>query len=540
MTKSKTRRKTVVVSAAGASTVGLSEPAPKPEAVAVIDIGASAVRLVVAEIRPGERPFVVEEASRGVLLGKDTFSSGRIGPQSMEAALKALEGFRRLMDVYGVARYRAVATSAVREAANSDTFLDRVQLRTGLVVEIIDGSEESRLTYLAVRDRMKGHPALDAPHTLLVEVGGGSADLTLLENARPKYSGVYALGSVRMRQGLGAAQRTHNRLVRVMGRHITNVVDDICNEMPLRSAEHLIALGQDVRFVAQELVDAPEGSVREVPREAFLEFCSRIETLDEADLIDRYGLSPVDAETLVPALLVHRALLVETAALAVTVPDVSLRVGLLADLVGANVEANLTDFGTQVLASAEALGEKYRYDASHARAVAGLSTRLFDELQEEHGLPRRDRLLLEVTALLHDIGLFVGLRAHHKHSQYLISASEIFGLTSDDKDVIANVARYHRRGMPQRSHLPYIALDRQDRVRVNKLGAILRVANALDAEHLQKIRTLTLRREENGWVLDIEGTGDLSLERMAAESRADLFQDAFGKRLLVRGAGVQT
>ncbi|MCX6545996.1 MAG: HD domain-containing protein [Acidobacteria bacterium] len=516
------------------------ESTPNPEAVAVIDIGASAVRLVVAEVRPGQRPFLIEEASRGVLLGKDTFSSGKIGAPSMEAALKALEGFRRLMDTYGVARYRAVATSAVREASNSDTFLDRVQLRTGLLIEIIDGSEESRLTYLAVRDRLKGHPALDAPHTLLVEVGGGSADLTLLESAKPKYSGVYALGSVRMRQGLAAAQRPHDRSVRVMSRHIANIVTDICNEMPLRKAEHVIALGQDVRFVAQELVDAPEGHVREVPREAFLEFCSRIEKLDEDELVDRYGLSPVDAETLVPALLVYRALLVETAAAAVIVPDVSLRVGLLTDLVGAGVEGDLTDFGAQALASAESLGEKYRYDARHARAVASLATRLFDQLQEEHGLSRRDRLLLEVTALLHDIGLFVGLRAHHKHAQYLISASEIFGLTSDDKDVIANVARYHRRALPQRSHLPYIALDRQDRVRVNKLAAILRVANALDAEHAQKIRNLTLRREENGWVLDVDGTGDLSLERMASEARADLFLDVFGMRLLVRGAGVQS
>jgi exopolyphosphatase/guanosine-5'-triphosphate,3'-diphosphate pyrophosphatase len=280
--------------------------------------------------------------------------------------------------------------------------------------------------------------------------------------------------------------------------------------------------------------------VREVPREAFLEFCSRIEKLDEEELVDRYGLSPVDAETLVPALLVYRALLVETAAAAVIVPDVSLRVGLLTDLVGAGIEGDLTDFGAQALASAESLGEKYRYDARHAHAVASLATRLFDQLQDEHGLSRRDRLLLEVTALLHDIGLFVGLRAHHKHAQYLISASEIFGLTSDDKDVIANVARYHRRALPQRSHLPYIALDRQDRVRVNKLAAILRVANALDAEHAQKIRNLTLRREESGWVLDVDGTGDLSLERMAGEARADLFLDVFGTRLLVRGAGVQS
>src|SRR5215470_19661839 len=124
-------------------------------------MGASAIRLMVAEAPPGKPIRILEEASRGVLLGKDTFTNGRLGAATIEATLKALEGFRRIMDGYGVVRYRAVATSAVREALNRDTFLDRVRLRTGLDVEIIDGSEENRLTYMAVRDRLRGQPALD-------------------------------------------------------------------------------------------------------------------------------------------------------------------------------------------------------------------------------------------------------------------------------------------------------------------------------------------------------------------------------------------
>lgn len=516
------------------------QPVGPPEAVAVIDIGASAVRLVVAELRQDGKPFVIEEVSRGVLLGKDTFSTGRIGAASLEAALKALEGFKRLMDDYAVTRYRAIATSAVREAANADTFIDRVQIRTGLQIEIIDGSEESRLTYLAVREQLGGHPALSAGHTLLVEVGGGSADLTLLAGERPKHSGVYALGSVRMRQGLGHWLGENDRRVSMMTRHIGNIVGDIHRDMPLRSAQYMIALGQDVRFAAQELVDVPDSAAREVPREAFIEFCGKIEKLDEDTLVDRYGLSPVDAETLVPALLVHRALLVETSARTITVPDTTLRAGLLVDLVGRGAESDLADFSRQVLASAESLGEKYRYDARHARVVARLATRLFDELQAEHGLPRRDRLLLEVAALLHDVGLFIGMRSHHKHVQYVLQASEIFGLSGDDRDVIGNVARYHRRGLPQKAHPPYMALDRQDRVRVNKLAAILRVANALDSEHLDKIRDVRVVREEGEWVLLADGTGDLTMERLAATARADLFTDVFGCKLVVRITGGQS
>jgi exopolyphosphatase / guanosine-5'-triphosphate,3'-diphosphate pyrophosphatase len=520
-----------------------SGPPPRPETVAVVDIGASAVRLLVAEITPCQRPFIVEEVARGVSLGKDTFSTGRIGSSAMEAALHALEGFKQLMDEYRAARYRAVATSAVREAANADTFLDRVQVRTGLQVDVIDVTEECRLVYLAVRDRLAGHPALGEGHSLLVEVGGGSADITLLAGDRPKYSGVYALGSVRLRQDLRQWAGEGERRLRLLTRNIGNIVRDIDRDIPMQSAEHMIALGGDMRFAAREIADAPEGAVCEVAREAFVDFCARVEKFSEEELVDRFALSPVDAETLVPALLVYRALLLETSARTVTVPPVSIRDGLLVEMcapAGAGMPDALADFGLQVLASAEALGEKYRHDAAHARAVAFLAARLFDELKAEHGLDARDRLLLEVASVLHNIGMFVGLQAHHKHAQYLIQASEIFGLSSDDRAIIGNVARYHRRGLPQKSHLPYMALDRVERVRVNKLAALLRIANALDAEHSQKVSDVHVRVSDGAWALEVTGVGDLAMERAKVQARADLFHDVFGRTLSWRVAGAQS
>ena len=162
---------------------------------------------------------------------------------------------------------------------------------------------------------------------------------------------------------------------------------------------------------------------------------------------------------------------------------------------------------------------------------------LFDELRSEHGLSARDRLLLEVAALLHDIGIFVNLRGHHKHGQYILSVSEIFGLSRDDMAIISNIARYHRRGGPNKSHLPYMALDSDARVVVNKLGAILRVANALDADHLQKVRAVKLLREDEQWVLEVDGGGDLTLERLAALARADMLTEVFGSKVGFREAG---
>ncbi|MGE0452387.1 MAG: HD domain-containing protein [Vicinamibacteria bacterium] len=512
-------------------------PPEPPRPVAAVDMGASAIRLVVAEAPPGEPLRILEEASRGVLLGKDTFTRGRFEAATIEATLKAMAGFRRIMDTYGVVRYRAVATSAVREAQNRETFLDRVRLRTGIDVEIIDGSEENRLTYLAVREALRGHPALEGADGLMVALGGGSADLSYLRKGEPIHSGTYALGSIRMQQNLLSWSGSLEQQNRLLRRHVHNVVSDIRREMPLREARHFIALGADARFAASRALgeQAPDDpGPRVVPAPAFVAVCDELATLDSEQLVRRYHLPQADAETLVPALLAYRELLLETQAETVTVPEASLRLGLLLDLTRGEDGVDFEALRRQVLASALVLGERYHADPAHAKNVAYLATRLFDELKPEHGLGDRERLLLEVSALLHDVGIHVSLRGHHKHSQYLLSVSEIFGLTRDDLAVVSNVARYHRRGTPQKSHLPYMSLDSDTRVVVNKLAAILRFTNALDADHLQKIRDLKVADEQGAMAVVLDGGGDLTMERLAAQSRADMMADVFGRRVVLR------
>jgi exopolyphosphatase/guanosine-5'-triphosphate,3'-diphosphate pyrophosphatase len=514
----------------------LSLGAPRP--VAVLDMGASAIRLVIAELPTGGPPRILEEASRAVFLGKDAFTGGRLGAATIEATLRALEGFRRIMDSYGVVHYRAVATSAVREAANRETFLDRVRLRAGIDVEVIDGSEENRLTYMAVKDALRDHEGLVSDDALLVEVGGGSADLSFLRKGEPVYSGTYALGAIRMRQNLAAWHGSHEQRVRLFRRTVQNIVEDIRREMPMREARYFLALGGDARFAADQAAGEETGAfVRAIPRDRFLAFCEETVAFDEEQLAEAYRLPLAEIETLVPALLVYRELLLETQADSVLVPEASLRAGLLLDMVRTEAGHGIEDFSRQVLASAAALGEKYRYDVPHARQVAALAVRLFDDLRPEHGLGVRDRLILEVAALLHDIGIFVNLRGHHKHSQYILSVSEIFGLSRDDMALIGNVARYHRRAAPNKSHLAYTSLDSGARVVVNKLAAILRVANALDADHLQKVREVKVLREDDQWVLEVDGGGDLTLERLAALARADLLTEVFGRKLTFREAG---
>lgn len=512
---------------------GQAPPPEPPKPFAALDLGASAVRMIIAE-GEGDAMRIIEEASRGVLIGKDTFTHGRIGQPTVEATLQAIEGFRSLMDTFGVVRYRAVATSALREASNRDAVLDRIRVRTGIDVEVIDGSEENRLTYLAVRESLKALPEIATETCLVAEVGGGSADLSTLLAGEPAHSGTYAIGSIRLRQSFAAFQGTPSHFQRLILRHIKNVVEDIRRELPLDDVKHFIALGNDARLVARVLGAPEEAASWAIPREAFLKLCSDIAMLDVDAILTAHGLSQAEAETLAPALLVYSELIRVTKARTVTVSNATLRHGLIVDLSRSEGGLGIEVFSRQVLASARAIGEKYNYDAAHARHIAHLALRLFDELKSEHGLDLRDRLLLEVAAILHDVGLFVNLRGHHKHSQYLISVCEIFGMSRDDLLVVSNVARYHRRGLPQKSHLPYMALDREAKIVVNKLGSILRIANALDADHTQKIKNVGVRHEGSVIAFEVEGVGDLTMERLATLARSDFFQDTFGRRVIFR------
>jgi len=502
-------------------------------------MGASAVRLVIGEVSPDRRIKVFEEATRGILLGRDTFSKGIILPRTADAAFGALDGFRQIMDGYGLTEVRAVATSAVREARNGDLFLDRVRARSGIQFEIINEAEEVRLLYLAIRESLKRHPAMKGAWTLLSEVGGGSTSLTLLRYGQPVRSGVYALGAVRFRQRLELQRFGHELQVALLKRAIANIIDEIRVELPLHKVTQMVAVGGDIRLAAahiQEQVAAP--NAREVSREALLGFSEEIVKYDDETLVSRFRLPAVEADTLMPSLLVYARLLSETSARRVIVSEASLRLGLLLGLAQPEEQVAAADFEHQVLASAEALGHRFRFDKAHGRHVAMLATRLFDELRDEHRLGDRDRLLMQTAGLLHDIGVYVSLRAHHKHSHYLLSASQIFGLSSAETAIVANIARYHRGSLPQRNHPAYLELDHDERLLVSKLAALLRVANALDAEHLQKVRDIRLVRAGSAWILELTGAGDITMEQIAASARTDLFVEVFGHDLVIRPTGV--
>jgi exopolyphosphatase/guanosine-5'-triphosphate,3'-diphosphate pyrophosphatase len=515
------------------------EAAAGAQTVASIDIGSNAIRLVVADVMPDGSLELLEQLQQGIRLGQDSFRRGRLSGQTMRAAIGILREYRRILDTYRVHVLRAVATSAVREAANADTFLDRILMTAGLEVEVIDTSEESRLTMAGVRRQLGGEVASKRGFVLVAHVGGGSTLLTLIHQGDIVDSQSLPLGSVRLREALLTGTESALSAATLLRQQISNVLSATQSGLPLDRVETFIAIGGDARFAARQggKPAGPEGLLA-VPRAQFDRLVRQCEKLTLDELARKFTLAFPDAETLSAALLVYQALLDATSTTQLYVSQVSMRDGLLLDL-AARVTGREDEALTKgMLRSALAVARKYRVDRRHAQNVADLATKLFDSLQGEHGLTPRHRLLLRVAALLHEVGGFVSNRSHHKHSFYLVANAEIFGLSRDEHLLVGHVARYHRRAAPQPTHIEYMALPRDRRILVNKLAALLRVADALDRTHGEQVRDIQVERQGEEFVIVPPGVPDLTLERRAIAQKGDLFEDVFGLKLRLEEARV--
>jgi len=503
--------------------------------VAVIEIGTSSIRLAVAVIKPDRGFTILDSFQKAVTLGKDTFTRGYIEPETTEECVRVLRGFRRLLQEYGVADERnitAVASSAVREAANRDAFLDRILIATGLDVRVIDPAEVNRYTYLAVRPALVAAPFWKRADTLVVEVGGGSTETLLFRRGRAEAAHLYRLGSLRLRQELEQAG-SGPRIYEVVQNHVDRTVAQIISSVAPLHSPRLVALGADARFAASRLTSMRNRQeLTPLDVRALSKLTAAVLRLSPDELVRRYELPYPDAETLGPSLMVYTRLARALKLTRLLVSETTIRNGILAEIAAGGRWTE--DYRRQIINSALALGRRYAVDSKHARYVARLCQRLFHVMKKEHGLDPRSELILTIAALLHESGAYVSRSAHHKHSLYLILNSDLFGLGSEDILLTALVARYHRRAHPQPTHEYYGQLDRPARIRVLKLAALLRVADALDSGHLQRLRELDMTLQDNRLIIQAANAGSLAVEQHRLQEKALLFEQIYGTRVVLR------
>ena len=504
--------------------------------VSVLEVGSTGIRLIVAQTGEDGQWRMMDNADRPVALGRDVFNSGEISRESLLECLSVLRNFRELLSGWGIAPndVNGIATSALRVARNRDVFIDRVRQETGFRLSVVDGLEENRLMYLGDRFALKQDlPLFWRSNSMILEIGGGSTEVMLLRQGQMAAAHSIRLGTIlidrrmRLRAGPGLFSERYLRDA------VRNTMKMLNAEMDMSSVRILVMVGSDARFASTRIGSGLNEHCNCIERDDFVAFADRIRDYSIDDCIRKMGMAYSQAEGFIPGILVLKLFLEETGADRIVVPLLSIREGYLIDLALGRDPGFQEEFNSQITASAMSLGRKYNLEEAHSRHVAELCMTLFDALAREHGMDRRQRMMLEVAAILHDIGTFIKPSGHHRHGHYIVSNSEIFGLSGDELGIIANVVRYHRGEPPSEADIEYASLEREHRILVLKMVSILRVADALDRGHSQKIKNLTVERRTATIALHAEGVYDISLELISLEKKADLFQDVFGYKVVL-------
>jgi exopolyphosphatase/guanosine-5'-triphosphate,3'-diphosphate pyrophosphatase len=500
--------------------------------IAAIDCGTNSIHMIVVRIRPDLSFEVIDREKEMVRLGSGGLDGKALTQEAMSAALQAFSRFRRLAESHQVEEILAAATSAVRESENGGEFLAAVERETGIRPQVISGTEEARLIHLAA---VYGVDVAGAS-AVVVDIGGGSVEITHGAGTSLRVAKSFKLGVIRLTERYVHSDplsgRDERKLVRHLDEELAKTLKDIRTagyDRVIGTSGTILSLGcvasSDRRRVTDDLRNL-RVSAKQIRR-------LRKEVTDRSitERMKMPGLDPRRADLIVAGGVLLDEIMRRLDADEITLCDFALREGLVLDYIHRNRKhiAQAGQYPDIRRRSIIELAERCSYWPEHAHQIARLALSVFDQTRAVHGLTDREREWLEFAALLHDIGTHISYPRHHKHSYYLIHNGDLRGFEPEETEVIALVARYHRKTTPKRTHPEYAALRPKVRTVVRTLSAILRFAENLDRSHAQIVTSVELHDRGEEYLVKLRTTGDAELELWAAHRQIESFEDMLGK-----------
>ncbi len=491
--------------------------------VGAIDVGSNAMRLGIAAQDDEGAPRLIQRYREPVRLGHDAFTTGVLSPQTMDEAVEAFRQFRRILDQHHVENYRATATSAMRDAANGRELIARIGEETGIELNLISGEEEARLVHYSICRRVD----LSNQFTLLIDMGGGSVEVTLCDDGEVVSAQSFKIGTVRLLEMLGQGGDFNT----LLSEYLDGTRKKLREQIGRRKTDQCVATGGNASAIGElacQLLGTE--SADRITLQQLERLIDKLAGLSFEERIRDLGLRPDRADVILPAAMVFHEIMALAGAKTMVMPEASLLDGVMLDM----VDSEQRTFKSQrrnLLAWARSLKKKYHVDRKYGKHVAHLALALFDQMQDLHQLSHRNRLLLELAAHVHEIGMYVRVGGHHRHAAYLISVAPLLGLSSEEKALLAQVVRYQRKGAPSDAHEAFSVLEPQDKQAVWQLSALLRLAIALNKERRNRVDDVEVEMDASNITLHLEGHGDLLLERWAALKTAAYIEQTFDLNL---------
>ena len=504
---------------------------------AAIDIGSNSVHMIIASVSAARSFEVIDRVKEMVFLGRSVAAHGHLTPEAFEAGLAAVCKFYKLAQRHGVHEICAVATAAVREADNGGEFLYAISEQTGIVPQVISGSEEAGYIYLAVRNAID----LSKRSALIFDIGGGSVE-TLLGDARELAVGTSAkLGVQRLRAqfGAGPLSKRDRKQLEVQVREVVGPALRSARErgfeLVVGTSGTILALGEAcTRLRSRAAQGHVTGRILELSELRLV--TDQLVALSPSDRVAAFGVDVSRADSLHVGGVLLCTLLELAGASRLTLCEAALREGVVLDYLRREGEhiRELDRVRDIRRHSVLELAERCGQTGPHPARVARLSLDLFDQTLRLHGLTSSDRRLLEYAALLHDIGQHIGYERHEHHAAYIVRNGDLRGFHDEERELIALIARYHRKSRPRRRDLEYARLPAAQRKAVRVLSGILRICDGLDRSHHQLVSSLSCKVTTGALDVVVTTCGDAELELWGARRKARPLEKALGVTITLR------
>lgn len=501
---------------------------------AAIDVGSNSIHMVVAQVDVDGAVTTLWRLKEPVGLGRMSFPSKRLSREAMDAAINVLARFKQVAVQRGCEKIIAVATSAVREATNGGDLIERAHHELRLTVRVVSARDEARLIYLAVRHAMAFR---DEPH-LVLDVGGGSVELIVGDGRRASILESRKLGAARMTARFVRSDPIDKEEIRALRRHYEVEIGPLCAAIAEHKPQSCFGTSGTLENIAamcgsEAHPDEPSNPAV-IERDAFNTLLEKLLPSDARARARIRGLDDQRKDQIIAGAILVDELFRRLDLKQIVICPSALREGLLLDYLSRNVPA--MEIRREVpdprRRSVMDLARRCDWHKTHSEQVTRLCLSLFDQLQPLHRMSALERELLEYSALLHDIGWHIAGKGHHKHSLYLILNGDLKNFSAEEVAVIANIARYHRKGPPKPGHPHYRELSRRARRVVDIGSALLRVADGLDRTHASVVRSVTCRTGGRKVRCTLDVRSDAELEIWGARRKMDLFEQVFDRKIV--------
>lgn len=503
---------------------------------AAIHLGSEKLSMQITEYQGMSRYKLIDACQRPIRLGEETFKNKVIPAHLVNEICEILDGFRRLMDDYGVEEYKLQATTAVREADNQVFLIDQIYSRTGLVVEVVDMPQEIYTKYVSIRNTLKQDKITSTDGAMLMmDISSGGLGITLIDNNRIKYQTNLHIGIIRIKESFDRNKRESLHFNTALTEYLSSTIGPVSTELQGQKARYLVLSGTETELLLHIMKLDKRGRVHRIKAEIFHKFFQQMQKLNLPQLMQAYNIPENAAELVLPTILLYERLLDVLPVEEIVVTEDSFIDGMqLLQIGGSSNKEQVEEWHKELLSLFHMIGQRYHYDKKHVEQVERLSLMIFDKIASRYSMGAKERRLLQGTAILHDLGKFINMRSHSIYTYQLIMDTDILGFSDKDKRIMALAAYYHAHDLFDNSCKEAPAVAKYEMAVVAKLAAIIRLSDAMDRSYCQKIKGCSISISEQNMIISVQSKMDISLESWTFDRKSDFFEEVYGLRPILQ------